>query len=43
MHHCNTLKNISILSYNFTYLYTTQWKQWERILKLCRVQFVNNG
>lgn len=45
MHHCNTLKKYFyiVIQYNFTYLYTTQWKQWERTLKLCRVQFVNNG
>lgn len=45
MHHCNTVKKYLyiVIQYSFTYLCTTQWKQWERTLKLCRVQFVNNG
>lgn len=45
MHHCNTLKKYLyiVIQYNSTYICTTQWKQWERTFKLCRVQFVNNG
>ena len=27
----------------FSNFVLSQWKQWGRTLKLCRVQFVNNG